>query len=134
MLDSIRLNCGPAAAPARTVVRLARRHLEEPERCALRVAEDREAPAREVHRRDPLFRARLRCGLERLVDVATGEIDQPVAGHLCRNHGLHLLPAGDALAAELELCIRGLVRTHRSGLGAPAENLLIERDRLVDAA
>src|SRR5207245_1145232 len=58
----------------------------------------------------------------------------PVAGDLGRNQGLHFLPAGDALAAELKLGIRRLVRAHRLGLGGPPKDLLVEGDRLVDAA
>ncbi len=57
--------CGPAPAPARTPEScLGGRHLEKPERCALGIANDRKAPAREVHRRDQFFRAGLCRGLE----------------------------------------------------------------------
>ena len=56
---------GPAPAPARIhEFCLARRHLEKAERRALRVSDDREAPAREVHRRNQFARAGLRRGLE----------------------------------------------------------------------
>src|SRR5438128_2188942 len=126
---------GPAAAPARTREScLARRHLEKPERCALRVAENRKTAAREFHRRDHLACAGLRGGLERLVDVADREIDQPVARHLGRNHLVHFLPAGNAFAAELELRIWRCIRAHLAGLRGPAEDLLIEGDRLVNSA
>src|SRR5207302_2310678 len=126
---------GPAAAPARLRKSwLARRHLEQPERGALRIGEDRETSAGEFHRRDQFARAGLRGRLERLVDVGDREVHEPVAGHLRRYHGLHLLAAGDALAAKLELGIGRVIRPHVIGLRGPAEYLLIEGNRLVDAA
>src|SRR5216683_5934251 len=91
---------GPAPAPARIhEFCLARRHLEKAERRALRVSDDREAPAREVHRRNQFARAGLRRGLERFGYIGHREIHEPVTGDAGRNHRLHFLPTGNALAA-----------------------------------
>ena len=68
-----------------------------------------------------------------LNDLSTSA-HEPVARHLRRNHGLHLLAARDAFAAELELGIWRLPRAHVIGLRGPAKYLLVERNRLVDAA
>src|SRR5205807_4917326 len=104
-----------AATPARIGEScLARRwrHLEKPEGCALRITDDRKTAAREIHRRDHLAPTGLRRGLERLVDIGDREIDEPVAGHRGRCHLVYFLPAGDALAAELELVVRWRIRAH----------------------
>src|SRR4029077_19020632 len=89
---------------------------------------------REVLRRNQFLRAQADRLLERLVYVRHAEVDRPVGRDFLRNHGVHVHSAGDALAAELELCVLRLAFSHRALLGRPAEHFRVELLRLVEGA
>src|SRR6266851_6169225 len=124
---------GPPARRSQDFLALTLLHLEQAERSALRIRENREASPWEVLRRQHLLPTRVNRLLECFVDVVDREVDHPVGRHLLRNHRVHLHPARDPLAAQVELGVGRLVLAHSDVVPRPTEDLLIERLGLVDA-